>query len=196
MINIHALSGRMGNEMFRHAYLYAQVRKGVIPDVYLQDPKFFEGYEEEIKELFGEGIGYLEQVGVHIRRAVNPTVPSEPKYSENPFYVNLTEDTDYYDRAMVMFPDDNFLVFSDDPDWCKEKFNDNPRVQVMEKGDGVNDFNLLASCKDLIIANSSFSWWAAYLCPNEGKKVVAPSKEHWYKNGVERTVCPKEWIRI
>src|SRR3990167_11282979 len=159
MIYIHALSGRMGNEMFRHAYLYAQFRDGLIPDVYLQDPKYFEKYTDEIKEMFGQGIGYLTQVGVHIRRAANPTSPTEPKYSENPFYINLADDTDYYERAMAMFPSDNFLVFSDDPDWCKEKFKDNPRVQVMEKGDEVEDFNLLASCKDIIMANSSWSWW-------------------------------------
>ena len=52
MINIHALSGRMGNEMFRHAYIYAQFRDGVIPDIYLQDSKYFEKYAGEIKEMF------------------------------------------------------------------------------------------------------------------------------------------------
>lgn len=193
MINIHALSGRMGNEMFRHAYLYAQFRDGVIPDIYLQDFKYFEKYAEEIKEMFSQGIGYLSQVGVHIRRAANPTSPEEPKYCENPFYVNLGE-TDYYERAMAMFPEDNFLVFSDDPDWCKEKFKDDPRVQVMEKGNEIEDFNLLASCKDLVIANSSWSWWAAYLCPNEGKKVIAPKK--WFSDGVQRTKLPDSWIQI
>ena len=169
MRNIHYFSGRMGNEMFRHAYLYAQMRDGIIPDIYVQDYRYFEKYANEIKQIFGEGIGYLEQVGIHIRRAANPTNSAEPKYSENPFYVDLCS-TDYYERAMAMFPDDNFLVVSDEPKWCREKFKDNPRVQVMDKGDKVNDFNHLASCKHLIIANSSFSYWAAYLCPNESKK--------------------------
>ena len=183
----------MGNEMFRHAYLYAQVRKGLIPDWYLQDPKYFEGYEEEIKQLFGEGIGYLEQVGVHVRRAANPINPDEPKYSENPFYVNLSE-TDYYERAMAMFPGEKFVVYSDDPDWCKEKWKDNPNVQVMDKGDEIEDFNLLASSKDLIIANSSWSWWAAYLCPNETKKIIAPLR--WFSDGVDRVGIPKTWQKI
>ena len=183
----------MGNEMFRHAYLYAQTRKGIIPEWYLQDPKWFDGFEDEIKKMFSEGIGYLDQVGVHIRRANNPTVPSEPKYSENPFYINISE-TDYYERAMSLFPDDNFLVFSDDPEWCREKFKDNPRVQVMDKGDEVEDFNLLASCKSLIIANSSWSWWAGYLCPTESKRVIAPSK--WFADGIQRVGIPKEWIQI
>ena len=46
MIDIHTFSGRMGNEMFRHAYLYAQLREGNIPDFYLQDPKYFEKYKK------------------------------------------------------------------------------------------------------------------------------------------------------
>ena len=193
MRNIHYFSGRMGNEMFRYAYLYAQMRDGIIPDIYVQDLKYFEKYANEIKQLFGEGISYLNRVGVHIRRAANPTNPDEPKYSENPFYRDLTS-TDYYERAMAIFPEEKFLVFSDDTEWCREKFKDNPRVQVMDKGDEVNDFNLLASCKSLIIANSSWSWWAAYLCPNDGKQVIAPLK--WFADGIQRVGIPETWIKI
>ncbi len=195
MKNIHAFSGRMGNEMFRHAYLYAQVREGILPDIYLQDPKYFEKYADEIKQLFGDGIGYLSQVGVHVRRGANPANPSEPKYSENPFYVDLCS-TDYYERAMAMFPNEKFLVFTDDVEWCKEKWKDNPDVQVMDRGDEITDFNLLASCQNLIIANSSFSWWAAFLNPSPNARIVFPSKEHWYKDGIERTVCPQNWTRL
>lgn len=193
MKNIHTFSGRMGNEMFRHAFLYAQVRNGVIPDWYLQDPKYFQKYSEEIKQLFGSGIGYLTQVGVHVRRGGNPLDPSEPKYSDNAFYVDLTK-TDYYERAMAMFPGKKFLVFSDDPEWCQNKWGDNPDVQVMSKSDEVEDFNLLASCEHLIIANSSWSWWTAYLCPNEAKRIIAPKE--WYSDGIERTKIPESWTRI
>lgn len=193
MINPDILTGRLGNRMFQIAYLYSQFKAGVIPDLYLQDPVYFENHAESVKQLFGEGIGYLSQVGVHIRRASNPVNPKEPAYHENPFYVNLS-DTDYYEQAMALFPGEKFLVFSDDPEWCKEKFKDNPNVQVMEKGNEIEDFNLLASCKDQIIANSSFSWWAAYLNPNHSKKVIAPKA--WYADGVERTKCPPEWVRM
>lgn len=179
--------------MFQLAYLYTQVRNGLIPNWYLQSPEYFKGCEEEIKNLFGEGIGYLDQVGIHVRRGSNPLYPKEPKYSENPFYVNLSE-TDYYDRAMQLFSGEKFVVFSDDPEWCKEKFKNNKNVQVMEKGNDIDDFNLLASCKSQIIANSSFSWWAAFLNPNPSKVIVAP--KHWYSDGVQRTKLPKEWIKI
>ena len=188
-------TGRLGNRMFQIAYLYSQVKDGIIPDWYLQDPKYFEKYESEIKQLFGEGIGYLEQVGVHVRRAANPVNPSEPKYSENSFYIDLCS-TDYYIDAMKLFSDKKFLIFSDDRNFCKEYFKGNDNVQVMEGGTELEDFNMLASCSGIIGANSSFSYWAAYLNPNPTAKIVFPSAKNWYKDGSERTVCPLEWVRI
>lgn len=161
-------------------------------DFYFQDPRYFSGYEDEIKQLFGTGIGLLNQVGVHVRRGKNPTNPDEPKYSDNPFYVNLSK-TDYYKRAMSLFPGEKFVIFSDDPEYCKEKFTGD-NIQVMDMGDEIEDFNLLASCKHQIIANSTFSWWAAYLNPNPSKIVVAP--RNWYSDGEHRTKLPLEWIVI
>ena len=131
-------------------------------------------------------------MGVHVRRAANPINPDEPKYSDNPFYIDLTS-TDYYERAMAMFPDEKFVIYSDDPEWCKEHFKGD-NIQVTGRGNEIEDFNLLASSKHIIMANSSWSWWAAYLCPNETKKIIAPKK--WFADGVQRVGIPKEWIRI
>lgn len=195
MKNLDFYTGRLGNRLFQYAYLYAQRRKGLIPDIYLQSNEYFKDYEDEIKQMLGEGIGYLGQVGVHIRRGKNPSNPNEPAYHENPFYVNLC-DTNYYEQAMAMFPEDDFLVFSDDPEWCKEKFKDNKKVQAMDKGDDVDDLNLLASCKGIIGSNSSYAYWAAFLNPNPNAKIVFPSVKNWYSDGIERTICSKEWIRI
>lgn len=183
----------MGNEMFRHAYLYAQVREGKIPDFYLQDYRYFEKYKNEIREMFGKGIGFLPFVGIHVRRAPNPTNPEEPDYSANNFYVNLADDTDYYERAMELFPDKRFLIFSDDVAYCKNRFKGD-RIKVVEGGTELEDFNQLASCESQIIANSSFSYWAAYLNQHPNPKIVAPKM--WFSDGVERTMCPPEWIRI
>ena len=194
MIPIERLTGRMGNKMFQYAYLYAQMREGVIPNIYVQDEKYFEKCADEIKELFGHGIGFLPYIGIHVRRAANPINPDEPKYSENPFYVNLSE-TDYYERAIELFPGKQFLIFSDDTEWCKEKWGKNDRFQVMEGQTELEDFNMLASCSSIIMANSSFSWWASYLCPNPSKHIVAP--KNWYADGNEtRTVIPNTWTKI
>lgn len=194
MRNPDFFSGRLGNRMFQLAYLYSQVKKGNIPDIYVQDPKYFENVIPEITQLFGENIGYLEQVGVHVRRGKNPSNPDEPAYSENPFYVDLWK-TGYYEKAMNMFKNDNFVIFSDDPEWCKEHFK-GENIQVMERGNDVEDFNLYASCKDQIIANSSWSWWGAFLNPNPTKKIIAPSNNNWYADGKERTKTPESWIKI
>lgn len=173
--------------MFRDAFIYAQAKEGEIPDVYVQDPTYFEKYEEEIKKRYGEGVGYLNTVGVHIRRG---------DYVDNPFYVDLTK-TDYYERALQLFPTDNFLVFSDDVDFAEvymKKILPESRFQVMADQTELEDFNMLASCKSQIIANSSFSWWAGYVNPNWGKTVVSPKL--WYTGGIERTKVPSTWIRI
>lgn len=179
MIPITKLSGRLGNQMFQYAYLHSQARKGEIPDVYVQSEEFFEEHKEEIKNLYSQGIGHLDQVAIHVRRG---------DYVNNPFYVDLSEN-DYYERAMALFPNEDFLVFSDDIEWCKKQ----PIFEDCEfsEGDEITDLNRMASCKGIIMANSSFSWWAAYLSK---AKVIAPKE--WYRDGVERTKLLNSWIRI
>lgn len=186
--------GRLGNSLFQYAYIYAQMKEGNIPDIYLQDPTYFEKYETEIKQLFGEGIGKLNLVSIHVRRGKNPLNPKEPKYSENSFYVNLSDDTDYYDRAVEMFPGEKFLVFSDDIEYCRDKWGKDKRFSIHIKGNEIDDLNLMASCKSNIIANSSYSFWGAYLNPNPDKIVVAP--KHWYTDKVSRTKLPSKWLQI
>ena len=177
--------------MFQYAYLHSQMRKGHIPDVYVQDAYFFEEVEDEIKAMFGQGIVPIDQVAIHVRRAANPINPDEPEYYENSFYVNLWE-TDYYEKAMAEFPGASFLVFSDDIEWCKKQ----PIFGKCDfsEGDELTDFNRMAGCRGIIMANSSFSWWAAYLSTG---KVIAPSYDKWYCDGSKtRTVVLPSWKQI
>lgn len=182
MVPITKLTGRLGNQMFEFAALYSFTRDlGV--DYYVQDEKYFKRYENEIRAMFSSDIYPIDQVSIHVRRG---------DYVNHPFYVDLTK-TSYYEDAMDLFPDAEFLVFSDDIEWCKEQ----PIFQGCEFSEGkseVDDLNLMASCKHNIIANSSFSWWAAWLNPNPNKKVVAPKA--WHPDGIIRTVCPKEWTKV
>ena len=182
MVQPHKLFGRLGNTMFQMAYIYAQMKRGVIPDIYVQDPQYFDEYRNDIRQLFGQGIGKIDMVAIHVRRG---------DYVKNPFYVDLME-TDYYQKAMDMFQGEDFIVFSDDIEWCKQQsiFKDCEFVQ----GDEIEDMNKMASCKGIIMANSSYSFWCAYL--SNADKIVAPSVEHWYSDGKERTVCPHNWIRL
>lgn len=183
MLHPDKLFGRLGNKMFQMAYVYAQMREGNIPDIYVQDPKYFDKYRNEIKQLFGENIpSKTYKVAIHVRRG---------DYVNNPFYVDLTQ-TNYYEKAIAEFPDAEFLVFSDDIEWCKDYFI-GEQYSFSEGNDELTDLNLMASCKGHIIANSSFSWWGAYISPYS-KKVVAPKL--WYTDLKQRTLCPDEWIRV
>lgn len=182
MRNITDLTGRLGNQMFQAAFIYGLHAQGVIPDVFLQSEKYWEPHKDAIRELYGENIGSDDRVAIHIRRG---------DYVKNAFYVDLFTDG-YYERAMVEFSDAKFLVFSDDIPWCKKQklFKD---CDFSEGKTEVEDMNLMASCKGHIVANSSFSWWGAYLSPHGGK-VIAPSK--WFSDGMGRVGIPESWKRI
>lgn len=195
MTHPDALFGRMGNRLFQMAYLFSQMKEGHTPDIYVQDYRRFDKYRDELQQWWGDGIRFTPAVSIHVRRAGNPKNTEEPRYAENRFYVNLLDDTDYYEQAMAQFPGSKFLVFSDAPEECKEYdiFNES-NIEIVEGGTELEDFNHMAGCQSNIIANSSFSYWAAYLNPNKLKTVIAPSK--WFSDGVERCVVPPEWIRI
>ena len=184
MTNPEKLFGRLGNRMFQMAFCLAYSIENKT-DIYFQDPKWFYGHGHTIKRVFSAGIPpKQEKVAIHVRRG---------DYVNNKFYVDLMENG-YYVRAMEMFPDAEFLVFSDDIEWCKSSsiFSD---CSFSENKSELDDMNSMASCVGIIGANSSFSWWAAYISPY-AKKIVFPSNSNWYTDGIERTVCPKEWTRL
>jgi hypothetical protein len=167
MLHPNKIAGRLGNQLFQIAYLSSQAKK-LGRDRYFQDLDLFDEMEEEVKLLFKVGIEPIDMVAVHIRRG---------DYVGHPLYVDLTL-TDYYDKAMKEFIDADFLVFSDDIKWAKEYFADRDDVEFCEEEDPVKALNLMAGCKGVIMANSTFSWWAGRLSTG---KVIAPKQ--WFKNG-------------
>lgn len=183
MINIDKIMGRLGNKMFMLAYIYAKTLDYELSDIYLQDPAYFDSYREEIRKLYGTPTEMIDYVAIHVRRG---------DYVNNPFYVDLTK-TDYYKKAMAEFPEGSkFVVFSDDIPWCLNNFEG--IYSFYSNGNEIEDMNAMSSCKGIIMANSSYSWWASYL--SNAEKIIAPSVENWYSDGIERTKCPEEWIRI
>lgn len=176
--------GRLGNRLFQCAYIYAQMRDGVIPDIYLQSPKYFEKYVDEINQLFGEGIVKDKRIAIHVRRG---------DYVNNPFYVDLTM-TQYYGRAMNEFPNEKFFIFSDDIEWCIKYFSNIEHLVSFSEGKSVDeDLRLMAGCKGIIMANSSLSWWGAFL-GDKNKKVIYPKQ--WFGDGIQRVEFPKEWLCV
>ena len=130
-------------------------------------------------------------VSIHIRRG---------DYLNEPEWCVCTQD--YYSRAIALIKSseniDVLCVFSDDIQWCKDNLKDFASdIEYVDWNKGkesFRDMQLMTYCKHNIIANSTFSWWGAWLGNREGKKVIAP-KVWCNKSIVNDPICD-DWIRI
>lgn len=187
--------GGLGNLLFKEAYIWSQMRDGVIPDIYVQSSQYWSKYRNEIKQRFASGIGHDDRVALHIRRG------DYLKVSQ--FHINLW-DTDYYKQAVALFPKGTkFLVFCkdnqndaqdlDDKEWCLKNI---PLLGIdfdmYEHTNETDDLNAMASCVGIVGANSSFSWWATFL--GNHKKIIFP--KNWFVDKIQRTELLPEWTLI
>jgi len=110
---------------------------------------------------------------------------------------------DYYRSALVALRErtdhPRFFVFSDDPGWARAEFGSEGSITVVEiNGADRNyeDLRLMSSCRHHVIANSTFSWWGAWLGAHAGQVVVAPKT--WFASGDRdsRDICPASWLRV
>lgn len=128
-----------------------------------------------------------DSVSIHIRRG-----DYLDKQDKHP-----VQDMNYYNLAMSYFNNcKNFIIFSDDIEWCKNNFIGDQFVFIEGERDYI-DLWLMSLCNHNIIANSSFSWWGAWLNQNKNKKVIAPS--NWFgpkKQLNAKDLYCKDWIII
>lgn len=110
---------------------------------------------------------------------------------------------DYYDRALAAMaasvPDARYFVFTDDPEWVSRNAclpQDTTLVSHNVGTADIEDFRLMSHCRHFIIANSSFSWWAAWLANHPAKRVIAPAI--WYEtgHGSEYDLVPRAWHKM
>ena len=148
---------------------------------YFQTEKYFKEYENEIRNLF---MSYQIEIddemksifeinntcSVHVRRGDFLKLPNH----------HPTQSIEYYNKAIEQMPDDSiFLIFSDDIEWCKNNFPNEPdRFKFIEGKEDYEDLYLMSHCNNNIICNSTFSWWGAWLNNNVNKIVVAP--KNWF----------------
>lgn len=169
---------------------------------YWQSEKYFISIADKVKRVFHfcedriseknkeflESLQGHETVSVHIRRGD---------------YLSLTEyhglcSITYYHQAMDYMrkchPEVTFVFFSDDIPWVKANLMDSSSVYVdWNVGkDSWQDMYLMSQCKHNIIANSSFSWWGAWLNGNPDKIVVAPKQ--WFTIMPNYDILPNDWI--
>ena len=136
-----------------------------------------------------------ESVGVHVRRA--QLASAEQRNQTHGPCCSLEYYRECAARIAARVRDPHFFVFSDEPGWAAENLRfDHPVEFVTHNGEERNyeDLRLMSLCRHQIIANSSFSWWAAWLNPNPEKMVFATRQ--WLHRDLERArdLIPASWI--
>lgn len=173
------VTDRTDSRIEEAGFPYQEINQSGMMVGYWQSEKYFADISDDIRKEFALPSTDLDFVAIHVRRGDYLQLPQ----------VFHTLDVDYYEEAAKHFPNADFLVFSEDTKWCKKNL---PWADVVEGNPPFVDLALMASCKGMIMANSSFSWWAAWL---GNQKVVAPKK--WFTCGHDtRDLIPDRWIKI
>lgn len=176
---------------------------------YWQSEKYFSQYANIICNIFKfkhevlstncknyiQTINDKNSISLHIRRG---------DYISNPIFNQIYNicDVDYYQNAIKFMQNKianpHFFVFTDDISWTmsRPEFLDRTKFTICSDGsESWNDLYLMSLCKHNIIANSSFSWWGAWLNSNLNKIVISPKL--WFKNGTEiKDLLPQKWVSI
>tara|TARA_Y100000034_G_scaffold21387_1_gene24609 strand:+ start:2823 stop:3584 length:762 start_codon:yes stop_codon:yes gene_type:complete len=165
---------------------------------YYQSEDYFKEFEEQIRKdlTFKKYIIDSAQYEIEKYRNSKPLVSVHVRRGD---YLTIHDglfhtpcNLKYYRQAMEMFPNVDFLFFSDDVGWCKENFKAK-NIKYSDSNNSMVDFAMITLCDHHILANSSFSWWSAWL-NNNNKKVVAPA--NWFGPvGPQDTydLIPDEW---
>lgn len=196
---------------FDPVILNIRATKRVYLDGYWQSEKYFKDIEDIIRrefkvryEPYGKNQLIIQQilncnsVSLHIRRGDNVTHQASKKIYKVP-------SMEYYNVAVEKLKESlqkpHFFIFSDDLEWAQKNMKLSYQTTfVTHNGDENNyeDLRLMSFCKHHIIANSSFSWWGAWLSDYSHKIVIAP--EEWVKKPFlhiqNKDLIPSSWIRI
>jgi len=175
---------------------------------YWQSEKYFESVSEVIRGDFvfrhaleGKNLTLAQQmkgcnaVSLHVRRG---DYVSDDKTNSTHGVCSL----DYYRDAVkhmmehVSLP--HFFIFSDDIAWCREHLGLKDHCSYIDHNtgnDSYRDMQMMSLCHHHIIANSSFSWWGAWLNPRGDKIVIAPKQ--WFVSGFNSSdLIPSAWLRL
>ena len=155
---------------------------------FFQSLKYFEHCQDEVKEVFKLPVNdaMKDYCSIHVRRG--DYVKYKGSFPPVPISYVEKAITEMRSRGIT-----KFIVFSDDLNWCKSKIKN----VDFAAGNPFQDLSDMASCSNHIIANSTFSWWAAYLGINPDKHIISPSHKSWFgrENGVVQAIgFPKDII--
>ena len=171
---------------------------------YFQTDKYIREIESEIRDLYRFSTELTDKeetllenncVSIHIRGGDYLTNEKDRK-----LFGDICT-SDYYKKAIQYMKenvkDPSFLIFTNDVDYSQEIL-DNEQFKIIDWNKGENSFRdmyLMSLCKHNIIANSSFSWWGAWLNTNNSKIVIAPDK--WFNDTSinQEDIIPGNWSR-
>jgi hypothetical protein len=171
-----------------------------------QSEQYFKAYEVEIRKDFRfresvteacktlkTKISACNAVSLHVRRGDYVNNPSANKFHGlcSPQYYNSA-----VNRISETQKDLGIFIFSDDIGWCREHIKFDIPVHFMETGSAYEDMYLMTQCRHNIIANSSFSWWGAWLNDHVDKIVIAPKQ--WFADTSVNTsdIIPDSWFKL
>jgi hypothetical protein len=167
-----------------------------IEDIIRNEFTFKSARHESPDQLLREQITSTTAVCVHVRRG-DYLLPKNSNL--------LTVGIDYYKMAVNFIStavrNPHFYLFSDDISWCMDNLSlDYPCTFIRRNRPAeectAEDFRLMTLCRHFIIANSSFSWWAAWLGSSGNKIVIAPAT--WFRDDREASekIAPSGWVRL
>lgn len=193
------IEGEFCNEIFN-----LNPDKNYYIDGYWQDLRYFMEEEAKVRDYFNfkkideKNINIIKKlkehnsISIHIRRG---------DYINNSVYEDICT-LAYYKKAVEYIYKEvdkpKFYIFSNDIPWVKENFNNEfIYIDWNEKENSYKDLFLMSNCKHNIIANSSFSWWGAFLNQNKDKIVITPSKwNNIIAKNDKNTIIIDDWIKI
>jgi hypothetical protein len=164
---------------------------------FFQTEKYFKHCARELREQFSFKNHIVEECNDIIEECFDNPIALHIRRGD--FLINsgnhYNQSLDYYEKALSKFDSKRqVVIFSDDPQWCVEqKLFESDRFIVSSGNDPYVDLYLMTQCNDFIIANSTFSWWGAWLS-NKGK-VIAPKKWFGPNNAHLNTkdLYPEHW---
>jgi hypothetical protein len=162
------------------SYRPVRITSSHIIDGYFQSEKYFGAFRSDILAQFALKEEYRLLVDRLFRKYGMPDCAMHVRrgdYVDNDLFADLTLCGYYQHLLTQMGSNTKTLVFSDDPDWCRAWFKDK-RVVVANRSIDVIDLFLFAKCNVSVIANSSYSWWGAWLNTNAKATVFAPNR--WF----------------
>jgi hypothetical protein len=146
---------------------------------YFQSEKYFKHIEKEIREDFewrGDALDMCQNIFKNIApegKAISLHVRRTDHLIKPTYHAVLP--MSYYEEALSHFDSDlPVLVFSDDPQWCaQQSIFSSDRFLISEGGDNITDMCMMSLCSHSIMANSTFSWWGAWLAGHDN--VIGPT---------------------